>query len=86
MFSSVSRSSFPKPRSAWGSRSERAPTEAPAGNLRFLRDSWLISNDKLKTGWEPTKTTRETFEETMALRGLLESPAAEFAPTPAEAT
>jgi len=47
----------------------------------------LISNDKLKAaGWEPTKTTRETFEETMALRGLLESPAVEFAPTPAEAT
>jgi len=61
--------------------------EAPAGNLRFLRYPWLISNDKLKAaGWEPTKTTRETFEETMALRGLLESPAAEFAPTPAEAT
>ncbi len=58
--------------------------EAPAGNLRFLRYPWLVSNDKLKAlGWEPTKTTREVFEETMELRGLLESTPADTAATPA---
>jgi UDP-glucose 4-epimerase len=47
--------------------------EAPPGNLHFLHNPWIISNEKLKStiGWEPTKTTREVFEETMRAKGAL---------------
>ena len=48
-------------------------TEAPPGNLHFIRYPWVVSNEKLKseTGWEPQYTTRETFEITMRARGVL---------------
>jgi UDP-glucose 4-epimerase len=62
---------------AWRLRVPRV--EAPAGNLRFLRHPWVVSNEKLKaTGWEPTRETREIFMETMRVRGALE-PAVESA-------
>jgi UDP-glucose 4-epimerase len=49
--------------------------EAPAGNLHFLHNSWIVSNEKLKStiGWQPTKTTREVFEETARAKGLAEA-------------
>jgi UDP-glucose 4-epimerase len=48
-------------------------TEAPPGNLHFIRYPWVVSNEKLKTttGWEPKYDTRETFEITMRARGKL---------------
>jgi UDP-glucose 4-epimerase len=48
-------------------------TEAPPGNLHFIRYPWVVSNEKLKTttGWEPKYDTRETFEITMRARGVL---------------
>jgi UDP-glucose 4-epimerase len=48
-------------------------TEAPPGNLNFIRYPWVVSNEKLKTttGWEPKYNTRETFEITMRARGKL---------------
>ena len=48
-------------------------TDAPPGNLHFIRYPWVVSNEKLKstTGWEPKYDTRETFEITMRARGLL---------------
>jgi UDP-glucose 4-epimerase len=61
--------------------------EAPAGNLHFLHNPWIVSNEKLKStiGWEPTKTTREVFEETARAKGLAEAPASVPPPTPAVA-
>jgi UDP-glucose 4-epimerase len=61
--------------------------EAPAGNLHFLQNSWIVSNEKLKStiGWEPTKTTREVFEETARAKGLAEAPASVPPSTPAVA-
>jgi UDP-glucose 4-epimerase len=46
-------------------------SEAPPGNLHFIRYPWVVSNEKLKlaTGWEPQYDTRQTFELTMRSRG-----------------
>src|SRR5262249_5178025 len=48
-------------------------TEAPAGNLDFLRYPWVVSTEKLKaaTDWKPRFDTRETFKLTMRAKGLL---------------
>jgi UDP-glucose 4-epimerase len=61
--------------------------ESPAGNLHFLRYPWIVSNEKLKatTGWQPTHTTRETFEITMRAKGLMESQPSVGPTTPAVA-
>jgi UDP-glucose 4-epimerase len=59
-------------------------TEAPAGNLDFIRYPWVVSTEKLKTtaGWQPKYDTLETFKVTMRARGLLpETPATVKAPT-----
>ena len=53
-------------------------TEAPAGNLDFLRYPWVVSTEKLKTttGWQPRYDTLETFKQTMRARGVMpEEPA-----------
>ena len=57
----------------WSWRLHVPRTEAPPGNLHFIRYPWVVSNEKLKsaTGWEPQHDTRETFEITMRARGLL---------------
>jgi UDP-glucose 4-epimerase len=57
----------------WSWRLHLPRTEAPPGNLHFIRYPWIVSNEKLKTatGWEPQYETRETFEITMRSRGLL---------------
>jgi UDP-glucose 4-epimerase len=59
--------------SKWSWRLHLPRTEAPPGNLHFIRYPWVISNEKLKsaTGWEPQHDTRETFEITMRARGVL---------------
>jgi UDP-glucose 4-epimerase len=51
-------------------------TEAPAGNLDFLRYPWIVSNEKLKAeiGWQPAADTREVFVETMYAKGLVATP------------
>jgi len=48
-------------------------TDAPAGNLNFLRYSWVVSTEKLKaeTGWRPKFDTLETFKVTMRAKGKL---------------
>jgi UDP-glucose 4-epimerase len=47
--------------------------ESPPGNLHFLHQPWIVSNEKLKaTGWEPRYTTREVYDETMRAKGLVE--------------
>ena len=48
-------------------------TESPPGNLHFIRNPWVCSNEKLKQtmGWEPKHDTRETFELTLRARGVL---------------
>ena len=59
-------------------------TEAPAGNLDFIRYPWVVSTEKLKstTGWQPRFDTLETFKITMRAKGLLpEAPATVQAPT-----
>jgi hypothetical protein len=59
-------------------------TEAPAGNLDFIRYPWVVSTEKLKStaSWQPKYDTLETFKITMRARGLLpEAPAAAKAPT-----
>jgi len=57
-------------------------TEAPAGNIAFIKHPWMVSNEKLKseTGWEPRYDTLETFEITMRAKGKL--PDAQTAPQP----
>ena len=57
----------------WSWRLRLPRTEAPPGNLHFIRYPWVLSNEKLKTttGWEPQHDTRETFEITMRARGKL---------------
>jgi UDP-glucose 4-epimerase len=57
----------------WSWRLRLPRTEAPPGNLHFIRYPWVVSNEKLKTatGWEPQYETRETFELTMRARGIL---------------
>ena len=49
-------------------------TEAPPGNLDFLRYPWVVSTEKLKseTGWSPRFDTLETFKITMRAKGALE--------------
>jgi UDP-glucose 4-epimerase len=61
--------------------------EAPAGNLHFIRHSWIVSNEKLKatTGWKPAFETRETFELTMRAKGLMAGSPAVSAATPSVA-
>ena len=56
-------------------------TEAPPGNLQFLRHSWVCSNQKLKDtlGWQPKHDTRETFLQTMRARGVIPPAAGEDA-------
>jgi UDP-glucose 4-epimerase len=59
-------------------------TEAPAGNLDFLRYPWVVSTEKLKstTGWQPRYDSLETFKITMRARGVLpEAPATVRTPT-----
>ena len=59
-------------------------TEAPAGNLAFLRYPWVMSTGKLKStaGWQPRYDALETFKITMRARGLMhDSPAAVKPPT-----
>ena len=48
-------------------------TEAPAGNLDFIRYPWVVSTEKLKstTDWEPKYDTLETFKITMRAKGIL---------------
>jgi UDP-glucose 4-epimerase len=57
----------------WNWRLHVAGTYSPPGNIHFIRYSWLVSNEKLKTvtGWEPRYDTRETFEITMRARGQM---------------
>jgi UDP-glucose 4-epimerase len=58
---------------SWAWKLHVPRVESPAGNLHFLRYPWIVSNEKLKaTGWEPTYTAREVFEQTMRVKGLLE--------------
>jgi UDP-glucose 4-epimerase len=60
-------------------------TEAPPGNLDFIRYPWVVSTEKLKaaTDWQPRFDTLETFKVTMRAKGLLpaEPTVAEPAPT-----
>ena len=59
-------------------------TEAPAGNLGFIRYPWVVSKEKLKAtaGWQPKYDTLETFKITMRAKGILpEAPATVQAPT-----
>ncbi len=59
-------------------------TEAPPGNLDFIRYPWVVSTEKLKstTGWQPRYDTLETYKITMRSKGLLpESPTAVQSPT-----
>ena len=48
-------------------------TDAPAGNLNFLRYPWVVSTEKLKaeTEWQPKYDTLETFKITMRAKGKL---------------
>jgi UDP-glucose 4-epimerase len=59
-------------------------TEAPAGNLDFIRYPWVVSTEKLKStaGWQPKYDTLETYKITMRAKGMLpESPTTVQAPT-----
>jgi UDP-glucose 4-epimerase len=59
-------------------------TEAPPGNLDFIRYPWVVSTEKLKStaGWEPRYDTLETYKVTMRARNLLpEAPGGVQAPT-----
>lgn len=59
-------------------------TEAPPGNLDFIRYPWVVSTEKLKStaGWQPRYDTLETYKVTMRSKGLLpESPGRVQAPT-----
>jgi UDP-glucose 4-epimerase len=59
-------------------------TEAPPGNLDFIRYPWVVSTEKLKaeTDWKPRFDTLETFKITMRAKGVLESePSAVQTPT-----
>ena len=48
-------------------------TEAPAGNLDFIRYPWVVSTEKLKseTDWQPKFDTLETLKVTMRAQGVL---------------
>jgi UDP-glucose 4-epimerase len=59
-------------------------TEAPAGNLAFLRYPWVMSTEKLKAtaGWQPKYDSLDTFKLTMRARGVLpEAPTKVQVPT-----
>jgi UDP-glucose 4-epimerase len=59
-------------------------TEAPPGNLDFIRYPWIVSTEKLKaeTDWKPRFDTLETFKITMRAKGMLEAePSAVQTPT-----
>jgi UDP-glucose 4-epimerase len=59
-------------------------SEAPAGNLDFIRYPWVVSTEKLKStaGWEPKYDTLDTFKITMRANGFLpEAPTAIQTPT-----
>jgi UDP-glucose 4-epimerase len=58
-------------------------TEAPPGNLDFLRYPWVVSTEKLKseTDWTPRFDALETFKVTMRSKGELESEPSLRAPT-----
>jgi UDP-glucose 4-epimerase len=59
-------------------------TEAPPGNLDFIRYPWVVSTEKLKStaGWQPRYDTLETYKVTMRARDLLpESPGQVQTPT-----
>ena len=59
-------------------------TEAPPGNLDFIRYPWVVSTEKLKStaGWQPKYDTLETFKITMRSRGLMpDSPTVVQPPT-----
>jgi UDP-glucose 4-epimerase len=59
-------------------------TEAPPGNLNFVRYPWVLSTEKLKTtaDWQPKYDTLETFKITMRARGVLpQAPTAVQTPT-----
>jgi UDP-glucose 4-epimerase len=59
-------------------------TEAPAGNLAFLRYPWVMSTEKLKSiaGWQPRYDALETFKITARAKGFLpEAPTTVRAPT-----
>jgi UDP-glucose 4-epimerase len=59
-------------------------SEAPAGNLDFIRYPWVVSTEKLKSTaeWEPKYDTLETFKITMRANGFLpEAPTAIQTPT-----
>jgi len=59
-------------------------TEAPPGNLAFIRYPWVVSTEKLKStaGWQPRYDTLETYKVTMRARNLLpESPGQVQTPT-----
>ena len=47
-------------------------TEAPAGNLDFIRYPWVVSTEKLKStaGWQPKYDTLETFKITMRAKRI----------------
>jgi UDP-glucose 4-epimerase len=68
----------------WSWRLHLPRTEAPPGNLHFIRHPWVVSNEKLKTvtGWEPRYDTRETFEITMRGRGKLAAESAQGVTAP----
>jgi UDP-glucose 4-epimerase len=57
-------------------------TEAPPGNLDFLRYPWVVSTEKLKstTGWQPRYDTLETFKITMRAKGALPEAPTEVRP------
>jgi UDP-glucose 4-epimerase len=59
-------------------------TEAPGGNLDFVRYPWVVSTEKLKStaDWQPRYDTLETFKITARAKGLMEHPHHEIhAPT-----
>jgi UDP-glucose 4-epimerase len=59
-------------------------TEAPAGNLAFIRYPWVMSTEKLKStaGWQPKYDSLDTFKITLQARGvLLDSPTVAKPPT-----
>jgi UDP-glucose 4-epimerase len=72
---------------SWSWKLHVPNVESPAGNLHFLRYPWLVSNEKLKatTGWEPTRDTRQVFEETMRAKGVWKAPVSVPPTTPAVA-
>ncbi|MDP9228856.1 MAG: NAD-dependent epimerase/dehydratase family protein [Actinomycetota bacterium] len=48
-------------------------TDAPPGNMNFLRYPWVVSTEKLKseTDWKPRFDTLETFKVAMRAKGKL---------------